>query len=45
MDTAVVRQINPSTPLAAPDFGSRLLAMPLKAKVSLAVGSAALGGI
>jgi flagellar M-ring protein FliF len=45
MDTAVVSQINPSTPAVAGDFGARLLAMPAKAKISLAIGLVALGTV
>ncbi len=42
MDNAVVRQINPPALPAATDLGSRLLGMPTRAKVSLAIGLLAL---
>ncbi len=42
METVAVRQINPAALPAAADFGSRLQALPLKAKASLAIGLLAL---
>jgi flagellar M-ring protein FliF len=45
MDTAVVRQIDPNALPATSDLGTRLLGMPLKAKVSLGVGLAALAAV
>jgi len=42
MDTAVARQINPSAAPVTSDYGARLLALPLKAKASLALGLLAL---
>ncbi len=45
MDTAVVRQNAPNALPATADLGTRLLGMPLKAKVSLGVGLAALAAV
>ncbi len=45
MDTAVVSQINPPSSLATGDLGARLLAMPPKAKISLAIGLLALAAV
>ena len=45
METAVVRQINSPAQPASADLGTRLLGMPLKAKVSLAGGLLALAAV